>query len=189
MLELEDQYRKSEEPYPGPEELSAIVHVGWDDEALYVAVEVRKGERCFRPADAPPLALDNEQEDINSDGLQVYVRPGNTDEMAQLLIVPEEPGGALRVRRAGGWSGDPARVQGAWQHTEDGYRVTLAIAWPPDYHPNFGDRVGFDLIVNEMRPGRLRRAGQLVWSGGNGWVWLRGDRHSSARLGVVELVG
>ena len=67
--------------------------------------------------------------------------------------------------------------------------VTLAIAWPPGYHPNFGDRIGFDLIVNEMRPGRRRRAGQLVWSGGNGWIWLRGDRHAAGRLGVVELVG
>jgi hypothetical protein len=188
-LDLEDQYRKSEEPYPGPEELAATAHLGWDEDALYLAVEVRKAEPCFRSPDAPPLPLDNEPEDINSDGLQVYVRPGRTEEMAQFLIVPEEAGGAVRVRAAGGWPGDPTMVRGAWRHTAVGYRVTLAIAWPRDYHPNFGDRIGFDLIVNEMRPGRLRRAGQLVWSGGNGWVWLRGDRHSAARLGVVELVG
>jgi len=49
--------------------------------------------------------------------------------------------------------------------------------------------VRFDLLVNEMLPGRLRRAGQLVWSGGNGWVWLRGDRQDVARMGMLELVG
>ena len=187
-LDLEDQYRKSEEPYPGPEELAAIAYLGWDEDALYLAVEVTKPELCFRPPDAPPQALDNEPDDINSDGLQVYVRPRATDEMIQLLIVPEEPN-ALRVRAAGGWRGDSAMARGSWRRTDAGYGVTLAIAWPPGVPPRFGDRIGFDLIVNQMRPGRLRRAGQLVWSGGNGWVWLRGDRHSPARLGVVELVG
>jgi hypothetical protein len=38
-----------------------------------------------------------------------------------------------------------------------------------------------------MHPGRLRRAGQLVWSGGGGWVYLRGDRQSPEALGVLEL--
>jgi len=31
--------------------------------------------------------------------------------------------------------------------------------------------------------------GQLVWSGGNGWVFLRGDRQDPERFGVLELVG
>ena len=35
---------------------------------------------------------------------------------------------------------------------------------------------------------RLRRAGQLVWSGGGGWVYLRGDRQERARFGVLEMV-
>jgi hypothetical protein len=38
-----------------------------------------------------------------------------------------------------------------------------------------------------MRPGRVRRAGQLVWSGGGGWVYLRGDRQSPESFGVLEL--
>ena len=66
---------------------------------------------------------------------------------------------------------------GGWEPTEAGYRLTVAIAPaglgpvpPPD------DQIGFDLLVNQMLPDRLRRAGQLVWSGGGGWVWLRGDR-------------
>jgi len=47
----------------------------------------------------------------------------------------------------------------------------------------------FDLLINEMLPGGLRRSGQLVWSGGNGWVWLRGDRQERERFGILELVG
>ncbi|MBK6306245.1 MAG: hypothetical protein IPN16_02630 [Gemmatimonadetes bacterium] len=39
-----------------------------------------------------------------------------------------------------------------------------------------------DLIVNEISPGRERRQGQLVLSGGHDeWVYLRGDRQDAAR--------
>jgi len=73
-LDIEDQYRRSEEAYSGPEDLSALAYAGWDDEALYLAVEVTKPDLCFRTAGAPPLRLDNEPDDIHSDGLQVYLR-------------------------------------------------------------------------------------------------------------------
>src|SRR5207247_2514817 len=72
-LELEDQYRRSEEPYPGPDDFAAVAHAAWDDDALYLAVDVVKPELCIRPGGAPPLRLDNEPDDIHSDGLQVYV--------------------------------------------------------------------------------------------------------------------
>jgi hypothetical protein len=39
-----------------------------------------------------------------------------------------------------------------------------------------------DLIVNEMATGRMRRRGQLVLSGGGGWIYLQGDRQSPARF-------
>jgi hypothetical protein len=45
----------------------------------------------------------------------------------------------------------------------------------------------FDLIVNEMRPDRLRRLGQLVWTGGGGWAYLRGDRQDPSRFGMIIL--
>jgi hypothetical protein len=57
----------------------------------------------------------------------------------------------------------------------------------PEWHPRGGDVLGFDLLVNEAHPGRLRRAGQLVWSGGGGWVYLRGDRQDPAAFGTLEL--
>jgi len=197
-LDLEDQYRRSEEPWSGPEDFAALAHAVWDDAALYLAVDVTKPDLCFRAGDAPPLRLDNEPDDIHSDGIQIYVRGdegGRTGDgedptdVAGWLVVPRPEGAGIRVRGVDGTAGDADRVRGAWRRTDDGYRVTLALAWPAGVRPHVGPRVGFDLIVNEMLPGRERRAGQLVWSGGGGWVWLRGDRQSPGRFGVLELVG
>ena len=70
--------------------------------------------------------------------------------------------------------------------TDSGYRVTLRLR-PATWEPVPDQLVDFDVIVNEMQPDRERRAGQLVWSGGGGWVWLRGDRHDPARLGQIHL--
>ena len=191
-LELEDQYRRSEEAYSGPEDFSAVAYAAWDDDALYLAVEVTKPDVCFRPAGAPPLRLDNEPDEVHSDGVQVYIardEEGETDQGVGYLIVPQSDGRELRVRATSHTSGSPQDVQGAWRRVARGFRVTLAVAWPEWQRAHVGGRVRFDLLVNEMLPGRLRRAGQLVWSGGNGWVWLRGDRQDVARMGVLELVG
>ena len=189
-LELEDQYRRSEEPYGGPDDLSAVAYAAWDDAALYLAVDVTKLELCFRPPDAPPLGLDNEPDDIHSDGLQLYSRDTETGAMEGFLVVPEgQDRGGLRVHGAGDFPGSPEAIRGAWRRTPQGYCVTLALAWPEWQRPHVGGQIGFDLIVNEMLPGRLRRAGQLVWSGGDGWVYLRGDRQDPERMGVLELVG
>ena len=185
-LDYDDQYRRSEEPYGGPEELSATVLVNWDADALYLGVDVVKAEVVVRPDDAPPLRLDNEPDDIHADGLQVYVRPEAAGPVYGFLVVPSTDAGAIRVRPTSGSAGTPDMVTGAWQATGTGYSVTLGIALP-DWSPRGGDTLGFDLLVNEMHPGRLRRAGQLVWSGGGGWVYLRGDRHPADALGTLEL--
>ena len=196
-LALEDQYRRSEDAYPGPDDLSAVAYTAWDDAALYLAVEVTKPDVCFRAPDAPPLGLDNEPDDIHSDGVQVYLAgEGAGSAYVGYLIVPDANGRGVRAvattDRAAppqpARSVAPSGVGGAWQRTELGYRVTVSVPWPAEARPHIGGRVGFDLIINEMLPGRVRRAGQLVWSGGNGWVWLRGDRQDPARFGVLELV-
>jgi hypothetical protein len=186
-LDHEDQYRRSEEPYAGPEEFSAVAYASWDDDALYLAVDVTKPDVIFRPAAAPPLLLDNEPDEIHSDGLQLYLRLEPEGEMYGFLVVPSESAPRLRVRVAGGSAGDPGMVTGDWRRSDSGYVVTLAVRVPGWEVLQQGDRVGFDLLVNEMLPGRERRAGQLVWSGGGGWVWLRGDRQDPAQLGELEL--
>jgi hypothetical protein len=185
-LDYEDQYRRSEEPYPGPEELSATVLANWDESALYLAIEVVKSDVVVRAADAPPLRLDNDPDDIHADGVQVYLRPDRDGPVYGFLVVPGDEDGSLRVRPASGCAGSPETVTGGWQRTETGYSITLGIG-VPDWRVRGGDRIPFDLLVNEMRPERRRRAGQLVWSGRGGWVYLRGDRQPETAFGMLEL--
>jgi hypothetical protein len=197
QLALEDQYRRSEDAYPGPDDLSALAYAAWDERALYLAVDVTKPDLYLRPPEAPPLLLDNEPDDIHSDGLQVYLASAHAEQEANdvvgYLIVPQVNARGVRVSATSdARSGlDASAVKGEWRRTDRGYRVTVAIPWPAveGLHPHAGARVRFDLIVNEMLPGRMRRTGQLVWSGGDGWVWLRGDRQNPGRFGILELVG
>ena len=187
FLDHEDQYRRSEEPYPGPEEFSATLWANWNEEGLYLAIEVIKAGIIARDPQAAPLRLDNEPDEIHSDGAQVYLRFPTEDTVQGFLFVPSAKGGDVIVRGASGTAGSADMVQGGWEATETGYRMTLAITPPGWGELRPGDEIGFDLLVNEMRSGRQRRAGQLVWSGGGGWVWLRGDRQDPARFGTLEL--
>ncbi len=182
LLDHDDQYRRSEEPYAGPEEFAATAWVNWDMDRLYVAVEVAKAEPWFRPPGSQPLRLDNEPDDIHSDGIQIYFRGSGATPVGLLIV--SEPGGSIRSRSVAGTA--PGTASGGWEPTDTGYRITVALA-SPDWSPAVGDILDFDLIVNEMHDGRERRAGQLVWSGGGGWVWLRGDRQDPARFGELDL--
>jgi hypothetical protein len=186
-LDHEDQYRRSEEPYAGPDDFSARAYVNWSDEGLYLAVEVTKPEVFARNPHASPLRLDNEPDEIHADGIQVYIRLPNNDEIHGLLILPSTVGGGLIVRSVAGTDAGGDTVRGGWQTTETGYALTVAISPPGWSQFHAGSEIGFDLLVNQMLPDRVRRAGQLVWSGGGGWVWLRGDRQDPARFGILEL--
>ena len=119
----------------------------------------------------------------------MYVAGDEGDGRVGYLVVPETGATGLRVRATSDTSADPGGVRGAWRRTDRGYTVTLGIAWPEWQRAHVGGRLRFDLLVNEMLPGRTRRAGQLVWSGGNGWVFIQGDRQDPARFGILELVG
>lgn len=186
VLDHEDQYRRSEEAYAGPEEFSATAFLSWDSDALYLGVDVVKPDVFFRDAAAPPLRLDNDPDDLHSDGVQVYIRPEAGGPVYGFLAVPGDEDGGIRVHVADGCSGAPSMVAGAWQRTEAGYSMTLAVALP-DWSGRPRDEIELDLAVNEMTVDRVRRAGQLVWTGGGGWIYLRGDRQPASRFGVVEL--
>jgi len=183
MLDSEHQYRRSEEPYD-PGRFAAQAWINWDGQSLYLAVEVFKPELCFRSTDAPPLLLDNDPEDVHSDGLQVYLDVGGQQRGG--LVVPQE-GGRLHCRILGGSPLEGMEIRGSWAPLDTGYRVTLELMDPAIRNLGPGGRVGFDLLINELLPGRVRRAGQLVWSGGNGWVYLRGDAHDMTQAGSLEL--
>ncbi|HUF34406.1 MAG TPA: hypothetical protein VMN37_00570, partial [Gemmatimonadales bacterium] len=185
-LDHEDQYRRSEEPYAGPDEFSARVMLGWGEGELYAAIDVTTADPVFRPAEAPPLLLDNDPDDIHGDGAQIYLRPDPAGPVYGYLVVPDSGGEGLRVRPTSDSAGDAANIRGAWRRTEEGYVITLALVLPM-WDPRVGDEPGFDVLVNRRETGRDRRAGQLVWSGGGGWVYLRGDRQDPASFGVLEL--
>jgi hypothetical protein len=184
-LELggEHQYRRSEEPYD--ESFTARAYLNWDQEALYLGVVVTKPDIVMQPADAPPLRLDNEADDIHCDGIQAYLRLPDGSLQGYVITLAQDAG--LRVRAMAGSSGDAAAVTGAWCQTDEGYCITARLEEPAFASLREGARLGFDLLVNEARPNRVRRAGQLVWSGGGGWVYLRGDRQDEADFGVLEL--
>jgi hypothetical protein len=185
-LDHEDQYRRTEEPYRGPEEFAAQAWLSWDERALYVAVGVSKSDLVFRTAAGPALHLDNESDLIHSDGLQLYLQLEGRPPLGW-LVVPEPASTALQVHPVAGTSALGPQVRGAWRRSDAGYLATLALSlpgWPPGPHDA---PPRFDLVVNEMRPGRTRRLGQLVWSGGGGWSYLRGDRQDPARFGRLML--
>jgi hypothetical protein len=160
--------------------------VQWDEHGIYVGVDVRKPELRVRGAAAPPLRLDNEPDDLHADGVQIYLRPAADRPVYGFLVVPSGEDGSIRAHTAGGTAGDPGMVQGAWQPTDSGYSLTVAIALP-EWSPRPEEQIGFDLLVNRIEEGCERRSGQLVWSGGGGWVYLRGDRQDPSTLGVLEL--
>lgn len=185
VLDSEEQYFRSEEAYRGADQFRARAYVNWDDDVLYLAVEVVKDDLVIRPDDATPLALDNEPDDINADGVQVYIAD-DTDSVLGWLLQPSTTS-ALRARAVTAAAvAHPPR--GAWARTNNGYRITALLPCPGLGQRRHRERIGFDLIVNEMRSGRVRRAGQLVWSGGPGWVYLRGDRHPRSSFGELELL-
>ncbi len=183
LFDGEHQYRRSESPYD-PESFRAEAWVNWDGEALYVAVAVAKTEVLFHGPGATPQELDNEAEDINSDGVQIHLRMESGT--AGVISVPRDDG-TLATRRLEGGESDALDAEGRWSPTEEGYLMTVRLAHPRFAMLHPGERLGFDLLVNEMQPGRLHRAGQLVWSGHGGWIYLRGDRQDPSELGVLEL--
>ena len=139
-LDHEDQYRRSEEPYAGPEEFSATAAVGWDHGVVYVAVDVRKPELVVRGADAAPLARSTTSPTTSTPtaSRSISGRPtiSRCSASSSFLRVTTA---RIRVSRASGAAGDPKAVQGAWQETETGYSVAVAIALP-EWEPPPGAR-------------------------------------------------
>lgn len=182
-LDHADQYRRAEHDYAGPDEFSVQAFPGWDHDGFYLAVEVHKHDVFFRAPDALPLMLDNEPDDIHCDGVQVYLQQPEDGAVFGVVAVPNPDTDGVTVRKISG----EGVVHGRWRRSDTGYVVVLSLT--PSWWDEVvqGDRIGFDLLVNEARPGRQRRAGQLVWSGGGGWVWLRGDRQQPDTFGTLEL--
>jgi hypothetical protein len=182
LLDRDDQFRRAEEAWEGPDEFSARAYLNTDGESLFLAVEVTAPQPVFRPAGEPDPELENENPDIHGDGLQVYV-----DVLALYgwVVVPDTVrSDRLRVSAVRGTDAEPEMVAaGSWRMLPNGYSVTLAIALP-----DLPDEFGFDLLVNRGKGGRERRVGQLVWSGAKSTrLYLAGDRPATDVLPRVRV--
>ena len=177
----EANYRRSEETWDEAGRPSARVTIGASHDELTVDVDVRADEIVFVPEYATN-PYDNEQPDINGQGVQLYVR--TITDAGAWVIVPEANSQAARIRPLAGW-GTLAIRAATWTRTIDGFVMQIRIALPPLPAADAGGDYPLllDVLVNETAAGRMRRRGQLVLSGARGeFVYLRGDRHHSAML-------
>jgi hypothetical protein len=178
-LDRAEQFRRAEEPWAGPDAFSARAYLNHEGSSIYFAVDVTAPEPVFRPRGAANPEWENENPDIHSDGIQVFV--DGVSFLGWLIVPDADDGSRLKVSAVPGTDGSAEMVRGAWQPTERGYRITGALELPDDVQD-----YGFDLCVNRFREGRERRVGQLVWSGAGGArLYLAGDRPLTHRLPLI----
>ena len=182
VLERADQFRRTETPWEGRDAFSAHARLHLEGDVLRVAIDVTAREPRFRSGDESDPHWENENPDIHSDGVQVYVEDGG---LFGWLIVPDEKEtGALRVAAVRGTDAEREMIaNGSWQPTPAGYTLSFDIVLPNEPAGDFG----FDLYVNRLGAGRERRGGQLVWSGARGQrLYLAGDRPMAGPLPRVS---
>ena len=168
----ERDYRASEYPWRAAGKPRARVDVDADDFELEIRVDVQKAPLYFRIATASDPALDNENPDINSDGVQLHLWCEGWREPASWLAIPEHDFSHTRVRQiAGGDDAPPLDVDS--RETIGGYELRFTIP----RSSLTAQLLSLDILVNDMSSTRQRRRGQLVLSGAHGdRVYLRGDR-------------
>lgn len=175
-FELErDHYRRSEQSWEEAGRPTAVVMLHATATHLEIEVEVPRSALCFVPAGAVN-DMDNEQADINGDGVQLHLVVPEAGIAAAWTLVPEETGGVRR--RMSRREGAVVPIESTWRREGAGYVLRAAL---PQSSLGRGPFY-LDVAVNETVPGRQRRRGQLVLSGARGgWVYLRGDRSEPRR--------
>lgn len=175
-----EHYRRSEERWIDAGAPEATVAVAATPDTVAVEIAVRKSEPTFAPR-REVNELDNEDSDINSDGVQLHLGAAHGGgRYYTWLLVPEVGSSRVRVTPRGAF-GPAASVTATWRLTTDGYLLRALI---PRSTLGEGGATDFtlDVIVNQISPDRERRRGQLVLSGGfNEWTYLRGDRQDPSR--------
>jgi hypothetical protein len=176
----ESAYRRSEESWREAGGPRAEVVLSATRQYLVIEAAVEKSDPIFRAATAPDPALDNENPDIHSDGVQLYVAAPGWDRPAAWLVVPEQPQPRVRTHVVSG-ARDDIPLTAGWTREARGYAMRFEI--PLDaLGPSGNLPIALDVIVNDMGAQRVRRRGQLALSGGGDWIYLQGDRQSPARF-------
>ena len=176
----EPHYRRSELTWTEAGQPTAVVSAARDAAGLAITVDVTKAALAFPPPRAEN-PLDNEHPDTEGDGVQLYLGLGD-GRVAGWILIPEPASGRVRVSRAGQATADLALDATFSLAPAGGYslrclisQAALAAAGAPV--------TSLDVVVNDGAPGRQRRRGQLVLSGGAGeFVYLRGDRQPAERF-------
>jgi hypothetical protein len=174
-------YRRSESEYDA--RFHARVASFARGTRLGFAASVYKPDVCFRTEAEPDPRLDNETSDIHSDGLQCYATVGT---WRGWLAVPVDGSTRVRVTPVHALGRSDTHVDAQWCPLEGGYAIVIEI--DTGRRIRSGDEYLVNVVVNEMSPGRTRRAGQLALAGGGGWVYLRGDREHPDSAAVAEVV-
>jgi hypothetical protein len=166
----EEHYRRSESSWRDAGSPTAIVTLVAGTTSLLAKIAVPHSDQTFAMADAVNR-YDNEQPDINGDGVQLHILTPSGP--AGWMLIPERGSTSVRVRPIGSAVAAPP-PRAAWKAMNTGYELELELSPIPD---------AIDVIVNEMPAGRERRRGQLVLSGSHDdFVYLRGDRQEADRL-------
>ena len=167
----ESHYRRSEVSWRDAGAPTATISICAGTDRIELSIDVRAGEPIFAEADAEN-PYDNEHPDTMRAGVQLYVR--SADQLHAWMLVPDTGSSHVRARSL---AGDPGRIVASeWHRTAAGYAMHVVLA-------QIDASFAMDAIVNETVSGRERRRGQLVLSGARGeFVYLRGDRHETARL-------
>jgi len=178
----ESHYVQTEQSWADADRPTVHAQLVVTESAFIVDLDIRTGPVVLQPApESNPL--DNERSDTNADGVQWYMaRPGDHDWFASALVVPSASVDApeLPVRSTPLVTNPSCAPRVAARKTDAGWAVRFT--WDRGQLPVGDDGVFcFDVVVNERPPERERRRGQLVFSGGGGFGYLRGDRHERAR--------
>ncbi|MBK8249581.1 MAG: heparinase II/III family protein [Gemmatimonadetes bacterium] len=184
-LELSERhYRRSEQAWSQAGAPEATLRVAAGKAFVDIEISVRKLDPVF----APPRAanpLDNEDPDINSDGIQLYLDVPGANATGSWILVPEaQPHVRITPREM---RGAVPPLTATWRLTPDGYQVRCGF-------PRGAQGLGVDrhfrlnVVINEISRQRERRRGQLVATGSDGeWVYLRGDREDPRRMLSFEI--
>lgn len=178
----EPHYRRSELSWRDAGAPTAAVALHADDDALHVAVHVRKPALALVPTGAAN-DMENERAEIHGDGVQIHVAAAGADGAAAgdaaWLLAPAADG-TVRVLPS---RPDAGVAHATWRRTDDGWTLNarVPLASVRATVPARG-RLGVDVLVNEGAPGRERRQGQLALGGGGDTVYLQGDRRDRRRL-------